>query len=139
MEKQVNLGPSGSDAATLEAVKLSPPPQPEEEVKIFEAEAEEQTKQTYPVAVATGAADAVVPAAPAQATVEVVRHQLNTGGARFAGKSEEEVSAIKIQTAFRVYLVCSAILVFLFSSVRLLLYLIIFSPEIQYDMVIDRS
>ncbi|XP_022747613.1 protein IQ-DOMAIN 1-like [Durio zibethinus] len=101
LEKQVHLGPSGPDAATLETVKLSPPSQPEE-VKLFEAEAE-QTEQTYPVAVATATADAVAPAAPAQATVEVVPRQLNTG-ARFAGKSKEEVAAIKIQTAFRVYL-----------------------------------
>ncbi|EOY07765.1 IQ-domain 1 [Theobroma cacao] len=100
-EKQVHLGPSGSDAATLEAVKLSPPPQPEE-VKLTEAEAE-QSRQTYPVAVATAADDAVAPAVPAQAAVEVVWRQLNTG-ARFAGKSEEEAAAIKIQTAFRGYL-----------------------------------
>ncbi|XWS55783.1 hypothetical protein CRYUN_Cryun09bG0030300 [Craigia yunnanensis] len=101
LEKQVHLGPSGSDAATLETVELSPPPQPEE-VKLIEAEAE-QSQQTYPVAVATADDDAVAPAAPAQAAIEVVRHQLNTG-ARFAGKSKEEVAAIQIQTAFRVYL-----------------------------------
>ncbi|XWS43625.1 hypothetical protein CRYUN_Cryun16bG0120000 [Craigia yunnanensis] len=101
LEKQVHLGPSGSEAATLETVKLSPPPQPEE-VKLFDAEAE-QIKQTYPVTVATAADDAVAPTAPAQAPVEVVRLQLNTD-ARFAGKSKEEVATIKIQTAFRVYL-----------------------------------
>ncbi|XVF55429.1 hypothetical protein PTKIN_Ptkin06aG0035300 [Pterospermum kingtungense] len=91
-EKPVHLDPSGSDAATLEPVKLSPPPQPEE-VKVFEAEAE-QTKQTYPVAAS---------AAPAQPPVQAVRRQVNRG-ARFAGKSKEEVAAIKIQTVFRVYL-----------------------------------
>ncbi|XWS66924.1 hypothetical protein CRYUN_Cryun05aG0242400 [Craigia yunnanensis] len=101
LEKQVHWGPSGSDAATLETVKLSPPPQPEE-VKLTEAEAE-QSKQTYPVAVATADDDAVAPAAPAQVAVEVVPHQHNMG-ARYAGKSKEEVAAIKIQTAFRVYM-----------------------------------
>ncbi|XVF07955.1 hypothetical protein REPUB_Repub06bG0183900 [Reevesia pubescens] len=101
LEKQVHLGPSGSDAATLETVKLSPPPQPEE-VKLIEAEAE-QSNRTYPVAIATAADDAVPPAAPPQAAVEVVQRQLNTG-ARFAGKNKEEVAAIKIQTAFRAYL-----------------------------------
>ncbi|XVE96751.1 hypothetical protein REPUB_Repub02eG0249700 [Reevesia pubescens] len=102
LEKQLHLGPSGSDAATLETVKLSPPPQPEE-VKLIEAEVE-QGKQSYPVAIATASGGAaVVPAAPPQAAVEVVRRQLNTR-ARFAGKSKEEVAAIKIQTAFRVYL-----------------------------------
>ncbi|XP_022744850.1 protein IQ-DOMAIN 1-like [Durio zibethinus] len=101
LEKQVHLGPSGSDAATLETVKLSPPPQ-QEEVELVEAEAE-NSQQTYPVAVATTDDDVVAPAAPAQAAVEVVRCQLKTG-ARFAGKSKEEVAAIKIQTAFRVYL-----------------------------------
>ncbi|XVF76496.1 hypothetical protein PTKIN_Ptkin13bG0270900 [Pterospermum kingtungense] len=99
LEKQVNLGPSGSYAATFENVNLSPPPQPEE-VKIIEAEVEE-SKQTYPVAVATADDDAV--AAPVTAPVEVIQRQLNTGG-RFAGKSKEEVAAIKIQTAFRVYM-----------------------------------
>ncbi|XVE76224.1 hypothetical protein DITRI_Ditri12bG0155900 [Diplodiscus trichospermus] len=103
LEKQVHLGPNGSDAATLETVKLSPPPQPEEvKVKLNEAEAE-TSQQTYPVAVASADNVAVAPAAPAQAAVGVVRRQYNKG-ARFAGKSEEEVAAIKIQTAFRVYL-----------------------------------
>ncbi|KAK8542055.1 hypothetical protein V6N13_137372 [Hibiscus sabdariffa] len=102
LEKQVDLGPSDSDAATLETVKLSPPPQPEE-VKVIEAEAE-PSEQLYPVAVSPAAvADDVAPAAPIQAVANIVRGQLNTG-ARFAGKSNEEVAAIKIQTAFRGYL-----------------------------------
>ncbi|KAL4341753.1 hypothetical protein GQ457_08G012320 [Hibiscus cannabinus] len=101
LEKQVDLGPSDSDAATLETVKLSLPPQPEE-VRVIQAEAE-PSEQPYPVPVAPAAADEVAPAALAQVVENVVRRQLNTG-ARFAGKSNEEVAAIKIQTAFRGYL-----------------------------------
>ncbi|KAK8651210.1 hypothetical protein V6N13_140822 [Hibiscus sabdariffa] len=100
-EKQVDLGPSDSDAATLETVKLSLPPQPEE-VKVIQAEAE-PSERPYPVPVAPAAADEVAPAAPAQVVENIVCRQLNTG-ARFAGKSNEDVAAIKIQTAFRGYL-----------------------------------
>ncbi|KAL4346821.1 hypothetical protein GQ457_17G009570 [Hibiscus cannabinus] len=94
LEKKMPLDPTGSNAAALETVKLSPRPLPEE-VKLFELRVE-QSKQTYP---ATAENDAVAPATPG----EVVRHQLNTD-AKFAGKSKEEVAAIKIQTAFRGYL-----------------------------------
>ncbi|MBA0758526.1 hypothetical protein Gotri_021510 [Gossypium trilobum] len=99
--KQVDLGSNDSDAATLETLNLSPPPQPQK-VKLIEAEAE-PSEQTYPVEVAIAAAAAVALAAPAEAVADVVRRQSNTGP-RFAGKSNEEVAAIKIQTAFRVYL-----------------------------------
>ncbi|KAA3487530.1 protein IQ-DOMAIN 1 [Gossypium australe] len=98
--KQVDLDSNDSDAATLETLKLSPPPQPQE-VKLIEAEAE-PSEQTYPVEVAIAAAAAVALAAPAEAVADVVHRQSNTGP-RFAGKSNE-VAAIKIQTAFRVYL-----------------------------------
>ncbi|KAG4165543.1 hypothetical protein ERO13_A13G084700v2 [Gossypium hirsutum] len=99
--KQVDWGSNDSDAATLETLKLSPPPQPQE-AKLIEAEVE-PSEQTYPVEVAIAAAAAVALAAPAEAVADVVRRQSNTGP-RFAGKSNEEVAAIKIQTAFRVYL-----------------------------------
>ena len=102
----MHWGPSGSDGATLETVKLSPPPQPEE-LKLIEAEAE-QSKQTYLVAVATVDDDSVAPTVPAQAAVKVVPRQHNMG-ARFARKSKGEVAAIKIQTAFRVYMVKRAL------------------------------
>ncbi|KAE8661057.1 hypothetical protein F3Y22_tig00116939pilonHSYRG00105 [Hibiscus syriacus] len=85
LEKKMPLDPTGSNAASLETVKLSPHPQPDE-AKL--------SKQTYP---------ATAPAAPSQVAVEAVRRQLNTD-VRFAGKSKEEVAAIKIQTAFRGYL-----------------------------------
>ncbi|KAK9033576.1 hypothetical protein V6N11_049763 [Hibiscus sabdariffa] len=94
LEKKMPLDPTGSNAAALESVKISPRPLPEE-VKLFELRVE-QSKQTYP---ATAENDAVAPATPG----EVVRHQLNTD-AKFAGKSKEEVAAMKIQTAFRGYL-----------------------------------
>lgn len=86
-------------SASLETVSVPPIPPPEE-VNFGDAEIE-QSKHAYSDAAATAAADddAVV-AAPA--TVEVV--QLTTVS-QFAGKSREEVAAIKIQTAFRGYLV----------------------------------
>lgn len=66
-------------------------------VKVAAAE-DEQSKHAYPVAVASeAAAEVAVPAA--QAAAEAVRL------AGFAGKSKEEIAAIKIQTAFRGYLV----------------------------------
>ena len=71
-----------------------------EEVKLTDVE-DEQTKHAYSVAVATAAAaEAAVVAA--QAAAEVVRL---TSAAPFPGKSVEEVAAIRIQTAFRGYLV----------------------------------
>lgn len=61
----------------------------------------EQNKHAYSVALATAvAAEAAV--AAAQAAAEVVRL---TAVARYPGKSNEEIAAIKIQTAFRGYLV----------------------------------
>ncbi|PKA62664.1 Protein IQ-domain 1 [Apostasia shenzhenica] len=83
------------------------PPHPEpvhpvlhpEEVKLAEAE-HEQSKQVYSVAIASAAA-AEAAVAAAQAAAEVVRL---TTSSKFAGKSREEVAAIKIQTAFRGYL-----------------------------------
>ncbi|GFP80309.1 protein iq-domain 1, partial [Phtheirospermum japonicum] len=59
-----------------------------EDVNLTEAE-NEQTKNSHSVAIASAAATEVV--------------QLSTG-ARFTGKSKDEISAIRIQTAFRGYL-----------------------------------
>lgn len=71
-----------------------------EELELTEAE-NEQNNHAYSVALATAvAAEAAV--AAAQAAAEVVRL---TTVARYSGKSKEEVAAIKIQTAFRGYLV----------------------------------
>jgi hypothetical protein len=69
-------------------------------VKSTEAE-NEQNKHAYSVAIASAVA-AEAAAAAAQAAVEVVRL---TTVPRYYGKSEEEIAAIKIQTAFRGYLV----------------------------------
>ncbi len=66
------------------------------------SEENEQSEHANSVAVATAAAaEAAVVAAHAAA--EAVRLSTVT---QFAGKSKEEVAAIKIQTAFRGYLVC---------------------------------
>lgn len=79
------------------AIPTSPPI---EDVKLTETE-NEQNKHAYSVAIATAvAAEAAV--AAAQAAAEVVRLTSVTCS---SGKLEE-VAAIKIQTAFRGYLVC---------------------------------
>lgn len=62
---------------------------------------EQQSRHAYSVAVATAAA-AEAAVAAAQAAAEVVRL---TALSRFPGKSKEEIAAIKIQTAFRGYMV----------------------------------
>lgn len=80
-----------------------PPLPPQEEVKLTNV-VNEQQNYAYPVAItATATVEPEVPAPPpVQAAPEVVR--LPTVN-RYAGKSREEVAAIKIQTAFRGYLV----------------------------------
>ncbi|CAK7342964.1 unnamed protein product [Dovyalis caffra] len=88
-----------SDSTSLENVTMrSPPPQPEE-VKLIEA-TNEENQDTYPEPVATAAAAEPAPST-VQTTIEVV--QLTTIN-KYAGKSKEEVAAIKIQTAFRGYM-----------------------------------
>ncbi|KAL3621284.1 hypothetical protein CASFOL_036196 [Castilleja foliolosa] len=83
---------------TVEVTHPHPLP-PLEDVKLAEVENEE-TKHAYDVAVASAAA-AEAAVAAAQAAAEVVHL---TTVSQFAGKSIEEVAAIKIQTAFRGYL-----------------------------------
>lgn len=80
-----------------------PPLPPQEEVKLTNV-VNEQQNHAYPVAItATATVEPEVPTPPpAQAAPEVVRLPTVT---RYAGKSREEVAAIKIQTAFRGYLV----------------------------------
>ncbi|XP_051147024.1 protein IQ-DOMAIN 2-like isoform X2 [Andrographis paniculata] len=96
--------PSVSDSPIPNYVEESQPQPhaqslpPLNEIKLIEDE-NEQAKHTFSVAVATTAEIEV--AADAQAAAEVVWH---TKGKQFAGKSKEEVAAIKIQTAFRGYL-----------------------------------
>ena len=106
--KQKHLG---LESTSSETVTVPPLPQ-QEEVNLNNVE-NEQSEHAYSVAVATAvaaeAAGAVVTAAHAAA--EVV--QLPTVN-RFAGKSKEEVAAIKIQTAFRGYLVCVTLIFCLF-------------------------
>ncbi|XP_009626665.1 protein IQ-DOMAIN 2-like [Nicotiana tomentosiformis] len=89
------------DSSTVVTATVSPPrpAPPVEEVKFDEVE-EEQTKHAYSIAVATAAA-AEAAVAAAHAAAEVVR--LTTVN-QFAGKSNEEVAAIRVQTAFRGYL-----------------------------------
>ncbi|CAL5322376.1 hypothetical protein CsSME_00000629 [Camellia sinensis var. sinensis] len=78
----------------------APATPPREEEKLTEVE-NEQDEHAYSVALATAAVAAEAAVAAAQAAAEVV---WLTNSARYLGKSEEEVAAIKIQTAFRGYL-----------------------------------
>ncbi|KAH6780095.1 IQ-domain 2 [Perilla frutescens var. hirtella] len=87
------------DSPKPDTVEVSHPPPPLEDVKLAEVE-DDQTKHAYSVAVASAAA-AEAAVAAAQAAAEVVRL---TTVSQFAGKSAEEVAAIKIQTAFRGYM-----------------------------------
>ncbi|KAI3459040.1 hypothetical protein Pfo_015703 [Paulownia fortunei] len=85
--------------STENAVVVPAAHSPMEEVKLIEAE-NEQNRHAYSVALATAvAAEAAV--AAAHAAAEVVRL---TAAARNQGKTKEEIAAIKIQTAFRGYL-----------------------------------
>ncbi|KAM1576036.1 hypothetical protein PS2_032268 [Malus domestica] len=85
---------------------ILPPLPPREEVKLTNVE-NEHNNDAYSVPVTTtvtptAVAEAAVSVAPpTQAVVEVVRLPTTT---QYAGKSREEVAAIKIQTAFRGYL-----------------------------------
>lgn len=117
--KHKNLDPVSS--STENAMPLPAPAPPIEDVKLTEAE-NEQSKHAYSVALATAvAAEAAV--AAAHAAAEVVRLTTVT---RFSGKSKEEVAAIKIQTAFRGYLVLftlqftPSVFIFLISHVMVL-------------------
>lgn len=75
------------------------PPPPIDDVTLAEAE-NEQNKHAYSVAIATAvAAEAAV--AAAQAAAEVVRL---TTVSHYSGKSNEDIAAITIQTAFRGYM-----------------------------------
>lgn len=101
--KQKHLG---LESTSSETVTVPPLPQ-QEEVNLNNVE-NEQSEHAYSVAVATavaaeaaGAAVVAAPVAAAHAAAEVVQLPTVT---RFAGKSKEEVAAIKIQTAFRGYL-----------------------------------
>ncbi len=104
--KQHELDSDSTPLENVRALSPSPPappvlPQPEE-VKTIEA-TNDQNKHAYPVPIATAvAADAEPAYPPVETTMEVVRLvKVN----KFAGKSNEEVAAIKIQTAFRGYMV----------------------------------
>ena len=89
---------SDSDAAPAESATLPPLP-PQEEVKLTNVEV--QPNHEHPVVVAATAAAEPEVIAP-QAVPEVVQPPRVS---RFVGKSGEEAAAIKIQTAFRGYLV----------------------------------
>ncbi|KAJ0028178.1 hypothetical protein Pint_35580 [Pistacia integerrima] len=92
-----------SESVPLETVKTPLPPPPPalqpEEMKVNEVEDEQRNYAGY-VAVASSVSEKAAVVAD-QAVPEVVRYTRNT---RFDGKSKEEASAIRIQTAFRGYL-----------------------------------
>lgn len=92
-----------SNSTPLETVRTSPPPPPPpqpEEVKLTVTEHEPSNHAAIEAdtpAVSTNAA------AADQVVVTEVPVTTNT---QFVGKSREEAAAIRIQTAFRGYLVC---------------------------------
>lgn len=87
----------GLEAEKAVVVQATPPPT--EEVKLLEAESE-QNRHAYSVAIVTAmAAEAAV--AAANAAAEVVRLR---AAAYTPGKTTEEIAAIKIQAAFRGYM-----------------------------------
>ena len=92
--------PEGSTIPPGAPQPPSPPPPalPAAEIKLADSE-QQQNKDVYSAALAT--AEAAV--AAAKAAADVVR--LTASTPRFSNKSKEEVAAIKIQTAFRAYLV----------------------------------
>lgn len=79
----------------------APPPPRIDDSKQAVAENEKPEDHAYSIAVATAMAAKAATAA-AQAAAEVIRL---TRAVRFSGKTKEEVAAIKIQTAYRGYLV----------------------------------
>lgn len=82
------------------AVVVQATPPPTEEVKLLEAESK-QNRHAYSVAIVTAmAAEAAV--AAANAAAEVVRLR---AAAYTPGKTTDEIAAIKIQAAFRGYMV----------------------------------
>ncbi|PIN16731.1 hypothetical protein CDL12_10606 [Handroanthus impetiginosus] len=97
IEKQRSINLSSSSAEN--AVVVPAAKSPLEDVKLIEAE-NEQNRHAFSVALATAAA-AEAAVAAAHAAAEVVR--LAAAG-RNLDKSKEEMAAIKIQTAFRGYL-----------------------------------
>ncbi|PIN11151.1 hypothetical protein CDL12_16258 [Handroanthus impetiginosus] len=96
--KQRSIGLDSSEAE--KTVVVAPTRSPMQDVKLMEAE-NEQNRHAYSVALVTAmAAEAAV--AAANAAAEVVR--LRTAAACNSGNTKEEIAAVKIQTAFRGYL-----------------------------------
>ena len=91
---------SDSDAAPVEAV-TSPPLPPQEEVKLTDADIEQNNHENHIAVSITAVAEPVV--VTTETAPEVAQAPRVS---RFAGKLGEEAAAIKIQTAFRGYLVC---------------------------------
>lgn len=95
------------DGSAREALPPRPPPPPPPPparvgVEVKRADVEnEQRNHAYSVALASAVA-AEAAAVAAQAAAQVARL---TASSRFAGRSREEIAAIKIQTAFRGYMV----------------------------------
>ncbi|XP_057784546.1 protein IQ-DOMAIN 3-like [Salvia miltiorrhiza] len=97
--RQQSVNQEASSAEKAIVLQASPPPTPREEVKLLEAESE-QNRHAYSVALVTAmAAEAAV--AAANAAAEVVRLR---AAAYSSGKTKEEIASIKIQAAFRGYM-----------------------------------
>uniref|UniRef100_A0A2P2JWN2 Uncharacterized protein n=1 Tax=Rhizophora mucronata TaxID=61149 RepID=A0A2P2JWN2_RHIMU len=90
-----------ANSSSMVHVEAPSPPSQVEGVKLIETINEENNHAySVPVATTAEASPALDAIQPAMAVVQVAKAH------KFAGRSEEEVAAIQIQTAFRGYMVC---------------------------------
>lgn len=82
-----------------------PPPQPREDVMLTEAEIERRENDISAVLASARAEAARIAAAEAARIAASAEAKRAVTAARFPGKSEEEIAAIRIQTLYRGYLV----------------------------------
>lgn len=100
---------SNSNSVSPDIVMGPPPPlppsPPPEDVRLVEVD-DGESKYAYSAEVATAAVSKVAAAATSQSAVKVDQGTvLPTIPPHFVGKTKKEVAAIRIQTAFRGYLV----------------------------------
>lgn len=113
--EEINVENNHAAASTSTSFSLATASRQLEEIKLSETDGG-QNKHAYSVALASAVA-AEAAAVAAQAAAEVVRLTAATNApvtTRVARKSKEEIAAIRIQTAFRAFLVWRTVDLFLF-------------------------